>query len=138
MSFYIGYFGWLLTIAAFIFINWYRWKKLKIRPNYFAVTQWRVFWGIVFLIILSSEKNFDPFNDFWYQMFKVWAEVVYISTSFYLFFDPVLNKAMKKEIDYRGEKSGWIDPSLTAAMWWAGKIVCLIACIYSSIMLWRN
>ena len=134
--FALAYFGWLLYIVACFVFNYVKITKFKIRPRYFVSNQWRVFFGLVFLILLTVRKDFDPASNFFYQIWKVSPEIVYIVSSFYLFFDLGLNGLRKLHWDYKGEDSGWAD-SMKLAFYYVLKALCFVALIWSTVILWR-
>lgn len=134
-SFYIGFFGWLLYIAACIYLNYFNITIRKKKPVYFASNQWRVFFGLVFLLIMSAQDGFNGI-DFAYPrtMIPYIPHAVYILSSFYLFFDPGLNWLRGKRWNYRGKSSGYLDRS-KIVFYYALKLVCLIGFVYSLITL---
>ena len=134
MSFYIGFFLWPVIIAATIFL-WYRITVRKVKPTYFASNWSRGIFGAVCLILMTADSGFDPAN------LATWIpalpNIVYIVSSFYLFFDAGLNGLRKLAWNYRGSDSGWLD-SMKIAMYHVLKVICLIALITSIIILWRR
>lgn len=132
--FYIGFFGWPVIIAATIFLNWYRIEKLHSKPHYFSSNWSRGIFGFAFLALMAADKNFDPgYLSSWISVFP---EVVYILSSFYLFFDAGLNGLRGKKWDYKGDDSGWLD-SMKIALYYVLKGLCLIALVWSSVILWH-
>ena len=136
-SFLIGFFGWPLYVASCIVLNWYKIEKQKKRPVYFASNQWRIFFGLVCLLVMSAGDGFNGI-DFAYPrtLLPYIPHAIYIWCSFGLFFDPGLNIARGKPIDYRGNSSGLLDPVLSRGMWWALKIVCLLGVLWSIKYFW--
>lgn len=132
--FYIGFFGWIVVIAATIFLNWYRIEKRGKKPHYFSSNWSRAVFGFACLGLM--EQTFDPLGSL-----RSWIDaapsIVYICSSFYLFFDPGLSLSRKKDIDYRGKSSGWMDPILTKGTWWILKGISLAVLIWSIITLWK-
>lgn len=137
MSFYLGYFGWVIYIASCVLYNYIRIVKWKKKPVYLASNQWRIFFGLLFLILMSSGDGFNGI-DFAYPrtMIRYIPNAIFMLSSFYLFFDAGLNWLRGLHWDYRGEDSGWMD-SFKMAVYYAIKIVCAIAYVSSTIILWR-
>ncbi len=134
MSFYIGFFLWPVIIAATIFLNWYRITIRKVKPTYFASNWSRGIFGALCLILMTADSGFDPANLV--TWIPALPNIVYIVSSFYLFFDAGLNGLRKLRWDYKGESSGWMD-SLSIAAYHVLKVICLAALITSIIILWR-
>lgn len=136
VSFYFGFFGWLVYIAACIVLNWYNITIRGKKPVYFASNQWRAFFGIIFLIIMSAQDGFNGI-DFAYPrtLIPYIPHAVYILSSFYLFFDPGLNWLRGKRWNYRGKSSGWIDRS-KIAVYYTVKAVALAGLVCSIIIIW--
>ena len=134
---YIGFFGWLLYIAICIVFNYVKITKYKIKPRYFVSNQWRVFFGLVFLIIVSAGDGFDGI-DFAYPrtLIPYIPHMVYILSSFYTFFDLGLNGLRGKRWSYRGKDSGWLDKT-KIVVYYSIKVVALIGLIISIIMIWK-
>lgn len=137
IQFYFGFYGWTAIIAVTIFLNWYRITKRHMKPYYFSSNWSRGIFGAICLVLMTVDKGFDPANHFFYQLWKVAPEIVYICSSFYLFFDAGLNGLRKLRWDYQGETSGWMD-SLSIAAYHIFKVVGLVALITSIIILWHQ
>lgn len=84
---------------------------------------------------MTVDKGFDPANLV--TWIPALPNIVYIVSSFYLFFDAGLNGLRKLRWDYKGKSSGWMD-SLGIAAYHVLKVICLAALITSIIMLWRR
>lgn len=134
--FYIGFYGFLLYIAICISYQWFEIVKRHIHPVYFRSNWARFIFGSIALILMTVDKGFDPANHFLYQIWKVSPEIVFILSSWGLLFDPGLNIARGKDIDYQGKTSGWLD-KLPKWAWYALKAVCLVVFIISIIILLR-
>ena len=131
-AFYVGFYGWPLIIAATIYLNWYRITKRHLKPYYFASNWSRAIFGAVCLILMTIDKGFDPAN------LATWIpalpSIVYIVSSFYLFFDAGLNGLHKLRWDYKGKDSGVLD-KLPKPLYYVLKAVCLAALVLSTIAL---
>lgn len=134
MKFYIGFFLWPIIIAATIWLNWYRIEKRHLKPNYFPSNWSRGIFGFVCLALMVPK--FDPLGS-WRSWIEAAPAIVYIVSSFYLFFDAGLNGLRHLRWDYKGEYSGWFD-SMKIAAYHVFKVVCLVALITSIIILWQN
>lgn len=132
IQFYLGFYGWPVIIAATIFLNWYRITKRHLKPYYFASNWSRGIFALVCLVLMIP--SFDPLGS-WASWITALPAIVYICSSFYLFFDAGLNGLRKLRWDYKGESSGWMD-SLSIAAYHVLKVVCLVALITSIIILW--
>lgn len=113
---------WILFIAAEIWRNWYLIKRKKIKPNYAGSFMIRAFFAIAALAIMNQTFDLGRLRS-WYE---VLPDIGFLATSFYLLFDPILNKLRGLDIDYRGKESGWIDPLLTRTTWWILKGACAV------------
>lgn len=113
---------WIIFIAGEIWRNWYLIERKQIKPNYLGSFMIRAFAAIVCLAIMN--QTFDPgYLRSWYE---VSPDILFECASFYLFFDPILNKLRGLEIDYRGAESGWLDPALSRTAWWILKGACVV------------
>lgn len=120
---------WFLFILFEVGLHFFWIEVLKKRPRYDIVRTWRFGWACVFLFWYHPE--FDPLGDKT-TIFPAATYLIFQVSSFYLLFDPLLNIARNKPIDYRGKKSGLLDPHLSDSAWWILKGVCLfftIMCI---------
>lgn len=133
IPFYLGFYGWPVIIAATIFLNWYRITKRHVKPYYFSSNWSRAIFGLACLVMMVP--GFDPLGNF-HSWITALPGIVYISSSFYLFFDLGLNAARKKHWDYQGEDSGWLD-SLNIAMYNVLKALSFVSLIWSVIVLFR-
>ena len=97
---------WIGYIAFDLWRNWHRTVKVKKSPDYLGNFMYRAFFGLVFIFII-----YPDFAPFWDNSTIWWAipVVAFEVSSFYLLFDPILNKLRGKHWLYRGKKSGWID-----------------------------
>lgn len=133
----LWYFGWLLYVAVCIALNWFNITIRGKKPIYFASNQWRIFFGLVFLILASAKDGFNGI-DFAYPrtLIPYIPHAIYIVSSFYLFFDAGLNALRGKKWNYRGKSSGWLDRS-SIVLYYVLKGIALIGVVVSSIILWR-
>lgn len=133
----IGFWGWIAFIAASIYVHKFRIDKRGIRPNYFRTNWSRSVWALGCFGLLTS-NGWDS-ADFAYPVTLIpyIPHAVWMVSSFLFFFNPGLNIAREKPIDYRGAKSGWIDPILTKTMWWIITLTCGVVMVYTTIVLWR-
>ena len=130
----IGFYGWIIYIAICILYNYIKIEKWKVKPRYFVSNQWRAFFGLVALILMTVDKGFDPANHFWFQMWKVSPEIGYILSSFGLFFDPGLNALRRKPVAYQGKDSGILD-KLRKPLYYSLKTLCLVTLVYTLIVI---
>lgn len=137
IKFILGFFGWLIIIAATIFLNWYRIKRRGLKPHYFAATWSRAIFGLICFIIMTADNGFNA-PDFAYPVTLIpyLPHAVYIWSSFYVFFDPGLNALRGKRWNYRGKSSGWLDRS-KIIFYYALKVICLIGFVTSIVVLWQ-
>lgn len=132
MSFYIGFYGWILYIAVCIGINYIKWLK-HIRPRYLVSNIWRAFFGFVFLVIMSARDGFNGIDPAYPRTLLPYIpHAVYIVTSFYLSFDPGLNWLRGLSAFYRGKDSGIFD-TMRIGFYYTLKVVCAIGLVWSVI-----
>ena len=133
--FHIGFYGWLVIIAGTIVLNWYRITKRGLKPHYFSANYSRAFYGLVCLILMSARDGFDGLDLFvFYTWIPYIPNIIYIISSFYLFFDAGLNGLRGKPIDYQGKDSGYFD-KLKKLLYYTLKGLCLATLIYTLVIL---
>lgn len=133
---HFGFHGWLLYIAICILYNYVKIKKWKINPRYFVSNQWRAFFGLVSLITMSAADGFNGWDPAYLSTWIPYIpNVVYILSSFYLFFDLGLNALRGKRWNYRGKSSGWLDRS-KIVVYYSLKVLSLAGLIVSIIIIW--
>lgn len=126
--FWVGFIGWLVIIAATIGLNWYRIEKLRSKPHYFGSNWSRSIFGFACVVLMTADTGFDPaYIDTWREAMP---SAGYVGSSFYLFFDPGLNVARRKDLDYRGKNSGWLD-KLPKLAYYVLKLITLAVLIFS-------
>jgi hypothetical protein len=132
--FSIGFYGWILYLAYAIWFNYFRTDVRHVKPVYINANWARFIAGSIALICMTVKDGFDPATHFWQQLWNVRFVIGYITSSFYLFFDPGLNWLRGKKANYKGQHSGWLD---SAKMWvyYAIKILCVIILVWSLIKL---
>lgn len=86
--------GWLLLIAINVIIDWYLIVKLKKGVNHLAETIARIFVGLLYAGIVFGVRAPD-------EHFQ-WV-AIFMTTSFWIFFELGLNKARGLEPFYVGE-----------------------------------
>lgn len=118
---------WLIFIGLEIYRNYFLIKKKKVKPIYIHSFIIRAISGI--LIAIST----DPFG-LWLNIIQSVPIIVFEITSFYILFDPILNKLLSNKWNYRGLESGWFD-SLPLPIYYIMKILCIIGLIVSIIIL---
>src|SRR5688572_13631995 len=133
MSFYIGFFGWVLYIALCMVYNYVKIERFKIKPRYLVSNIWRVMFALVSLIVMSASDGFNGLDLAYFRTYIQYIpNFIFILSSFYLFFDAGLNWLRGKAIDYKGDDSGWTD-SMKLAFYYALKALCFIAVIWSTV-----
>ncbi len=132
LMFWIGFVGWPVIIAATTALNWYRIEVRKKKPFYFASNWSRAVFGFACLVLMTIDVGFDP------AYLSTWIPALpsagYIGGSFYFFFDPSLNIARGKDVDYQGKSSGWLD-GLDKPIYYTLKVIALAVLIISIIKL---
>lgn len=98
---------WTIFIALEIYRNYVLIEKRKITPNYGGSFCLRAFFGLLFIFIIYP--GFAPVWDN-STIWRAIPVVAFEASSFYILFDPILNKLRKKHWLYRGKKSSWLDP----------------------------
>lgn len=131
-AFHIGFYGWPVYIAICVLYNYVKIDIWKIKPRYFVSNTWRAYFGMVCLILMTIRDGFDP--AYLYTWVAAIPSIVYIASSFYLFFDLGLNALRGKKWNYRGKSSGWIDRS-KIIFYYGLKCLCLTGLVYSLIAL---
>lgn len=87
--------GWLVIIAAWVWIDWYQIVKLKRDVNHVVEVILRAGCGILYGgLVFDAQPG----------MMGVWV-ILFEVTSFYLFFEITLNIARKLSWDYLGQTS---------------------------------
>lgn len=130
--FWIGFWSWPAIIAITVSLNWYRITIRKKKPYYFASNWSRGVFGFACLVLMTVKDGFDPaYLSTWLPAIP---PIMYILSSFGLFFDPGLNIARGKEIDYEGKDSGWFD-SLKKPLYYLVKAACAAGLVVSLKMI---
>lgn len=123
---------WIVFISLELLRNYILIEKRKINPNYLGSFMFRAFFGLVGIPLMYPE--FDPLGGaFWGAIPAVAFEV----SSFYLLFDPILNKLRGKHWLYRGKSSGWLD-KLGLPFYITLKVFTFIILILSVCAIWGN
>ena len=123
---------WFSFIALELLRNYVLIEKRKTKPDYLDSFVLRSFFGLVGIPIMHPE--FDPLGDYttiWQAIPIVCFEV----SSFYLLFDPILNKLRGKPALYRGKASGYLD-SLGLPYYITLKVFTLIILILCLFVFW--
>jgi hypothetical protein len=120
---------WIALVIGEAFIHAEMFKR-GVKPIYL---QWAIIRGImailhgIFSDIISKDLALFSMRDYLPLFF-------FQVTSHYLIFDYTLNKLRKKDWDYRGEDSGWLD-KLPLPVYYALKVICVGLLIYSTAIL---
>lgn len=104
---------WPLYIAKDIARNYFRIKAKK-PVDYWGNFMYRAFFGLIFIFIIYPD--FAPFwQDTRTMLWEVAPVIAFEVCSFYILFDPILHKLLKKPnpLTYRGKRSGWLDKLFT-------------------------
>ena len=110
---------WLLYPIIEAFVQAY-FIKLGNKPNYLQLFILRGWIAILFgAIVLDPMTSVEGFLIITFQC-----------TSFWLIFDPVLNKLRNKPFTYKGKDSGWLD-KLPTGIYWSLKVVALVVAVIS-------
>lgn len=111
---------WILYILLDAIVSWYIIEKRKISPNHFILTFIRglvaILWGISINIQQGEEL-------YW---------LLFVTSSFWTLFDPLLNKLRGNKLLYIG-KTSIIDKlgNKYPTIYWLLKLTALLACIWS-------
>lgn len=127
--------GWLLYIAYVVWFNYFKVEDRHKKPVYLNTNWARFIAGSIALISMTVKDDFDPLGNP-LTILAAWPAIVFIISSFYLFFDLGLNKARGKKWDYRGTNSGYLDKA-KKWLYYSLKILCAIALPISTIILLR-
>jgi hypothetical protein len=121
---------WLLLVVIITFIHHYIIEVMDTRPIY---TQWWIIRGMAAIFHASFS---DAVNIDWnlYAMIDYWPMLIFQVCSYYLIFDPFLNKLRKLSWRYRGKNSGWMD-RLPFGLYITAKVICVFGLTYSLIVL---
>jgi hypothetical protein len=92
---YLKLFGWLLIVGAWVLIDWYQIVRLKRSINHLVEFILRGALGLLYGIVIFNVQM---------GMSGVWV-ILFEATSFYLFFELVLNLARGLAFDYIGRTS---------------------------------
>jgi hypothetical protein len=125
---------WFLFIALEITRNYILIVSLKLRPHYGISGLIRFGFGAIFLF--KAHPEFDPLGD----VTTIFPTVIYglfLWSSFYALFDPILNISRGKPVMYKGENSGPLD-ALEKHKYYLLKAGTLVIFILSSIVLWSK
>ena len=116
---------WLIYPIIEASLQGYLIQKANWSPNYLQLFIIRGFWAIIFGgVILQLEYGFIQF--------AIW--LTWCTTSFYIVFNPLLNKLRGKPFDYRGKESGWLDKLLKHDLaYWAFYSICVLLAVISLI-----
>jgi len=116
---------WLLYPIIEASIQAYLIEKKNWKPNYIQLFLIRGFCAIIFGgVILQLEYGFTQF--------AIW--LTWCTTSFYIVFNPLLNRLRDKPFDYRGKESGWLDSLLKHDLaYWAFYLTCVIFAVLSLV-----
>lgn len=113
---------WLIYPIVEAFAQFHYIKKGD-KPNYLQLFIIRGFFAIVFgAIIVQPETYLESAYMFAFQV-----------TSFWLIFDPLLNKLRGNPFTYKGKDSGWLD-KLPDWIYWSLKVIALIVYVISYIV----
>jgi len=112
---------WFLYIIAEALIQAHYIKEGN-RPNYLQLFIIRGMASIFHGVIV----NVQPYPWYDYPLLVLWQ-----ASSFWIFFDLILNELRGKPLDYKGENSGWLD-SLPEFWYWIGKCLSLLMFIVLS------
>ena len=123
---------WFIFVLFDVGTHFFIIEGLELRPRYAYATMWRFAAAACFLFYYHPE--FDPLGDPT-TIFPAVTYALFQWSSFYLLFDPLLNIAREKPFDYRGEKSGYIDPRLSRKNWWLLKAACLVVMVLAIIVM---
>ena len=138
IQFYFGFYGWQFTVIATIVLNWYRIDIRGLKPHYLSANYSRAFFGFVCLILMSAQDGSNGIDLAYPRTFIPYIpHMVYILSSFYLFFDAGLNGLRGKRWNYRGKSSGWFD-RMKIVFYYTLKAICLAGLIVSIIVIWQN
>ena len=110
---------WLLYPIVEALIQAYQIKQ-GIRPNYLQLFVIRGFAAIMFgAIVVQPHKEIEGIILLTFQV-----------SSFWILFDPILNKLRGKPFTYKGKDSGWLD-KLPTGIYWSLKVVALVVAVIS-------
>lgn len=117
---------WLELVVIITFIHHYMIKEMETRPIYM---QWWIIRGLAAIIhaVISDEVNIEWSIE---ALVDYWPMLIFQVSSYYLIFDPLLNKLRKLTFIYRGLHSGWMD-RLPMPAWVAVKVCCVGGLAYS-------
>jgi len=94
--------------------------KLGNKPNYLQLFIIRGFAATMFgALVVQPEPYLPGILMFIFQV-----------SSFWILFDPILNKLRGKPFTYKGKDSGWLD-KLPTSIYWSLKVVALVAAVIS-------
>lgn len=121
---------WLLLVIIIAFIHHYIIETMDTRPIY---AQWWIIRGFAAIIhaVFSDAVNIDWTIE---AMVDYWPMLAFQVCSYYLIFDPFLNKLRKLPAIYRGKDSGWMD-RMPMPAWITLKVGCVGGLTYSLIIL---
>jgi hypothetical protein len=124
---------WFSFIIFELWRNYDKIEEQEERPDYLGSFMYRAFIGLIGIFIINPE-----FNPIWYPE-STWGGIppaCFEASSFYLLFDPILNKLRGTHWLYRGKNSGILD-KLGLPYYITLKVFSLIILILSICVIWE-